>query len=73
MGKHGSRYFAESTATIGAQKLQPGMEPNAVLSNPLDIGYIRSKNVSSIAVWGTTPAALAQAHWDSMGAFLTAP
>ena len=55
------------------EKLQPGMEPNAVLSNPLDIGYIRSKNVSSIAVWGPNPAALAQVHWDMMGAFLIAP
>lgn len=67
------KYFAEAAATVGMEKLQPGMEPNAVLSNPLDIGYIRSKNVSSIAVWGPNPAALAQVHWDMMGAFLIAP
>ena len=67
------KYFAEAVYQVGPAKIQPGMEPNAVLANPLDIGYIRSKNVSSIAVWGPTPGALAQAHWDSMGAFLQVP
>ena len=64
------KYFAEAVYQVGPAKIQPGMEPNAVLANPLDTGYIRSKNVSSIAVWGPTPGALGQAHWDSMGAFL---
>ena len=69
--KNFDKLFAEATSVIGADKMQPGMEPNAVLSNPLDIGYILSKNVSAIAVWGPTPDALKQVHWDMIGLFLT--
>ena len=34
------KYFAVATSVIGAAKMVPGLEPNAVLSNELDIGYI---------------------------------
>jgi hypothetical protein len=46
------KYFAMATSVIGAAKMMPGLEPNAVLSNELDIGYIISKGVSAVAVWG---------------------
>lgn len=70
------RYFAEAVATVGATKLQPGLEPNAVLSNPggkgplVNIVYILSKGVDAIAVWGPNPLSLAQRHWASLGAFM---
>lgn len=62
------KYFATATSVLGADKIQPGLEFNAVLSNPLDIGYIRSKNVTSIAVWANMPPG--QQFWDAMGSFL---
>jgi hypothetical protein len=67
------KYFAEATSQLSAQKYQPGLELNAVLSNPKDVIYILSKNVTSIAVWAiTSGAAVGQQYWDTMGLFLTA-
>ena len=32
------KYFAEATFELGSGKIQPGLEPNAVLSNPRTVG-----------------------------------
>jgi len=38
--KNFDRYFAEAVMHLGAQKYQPGLELNAVLSNPKDVLYV---------------------------------
>ena len=70
--KNFDKYFAEATSQVGPEKMQPGMEFNAVLSNSKDIVYIISKNVSSIAVWGPSAPDMpaGQVYWDAMGLFL---
>lgn len=65
------RYFAECTYVLTPPKYQPGLEFNAVLSNPKDITYILSKNVTAIAVWANIPPS--QVYWNAMGSFLTHP
>ena len=65
------KYFAEATLQLGAAIYQPGLELNAVLSNPKDIIYMLSKNVSAIAVWTNPPSGpTRQQMWDMMGLFL---
>jgi hypothetical protein len=77
--KNFDKYFAEAASKLGPSKIQPGLEPNAVLSNPggrgplVNIEYVLSKGVRAIAVWGPNPKSLSQTHWDSMGAFLHMP
>ena len=64
------KYFAESAAHIGPEKLQVGLERNQVLVNPKNIAYILSKNVSAIAVWAPNPVLMNSIDWAAMGSFL---
>eukprot|EP00040_Diaphanoeca_grandis_P012349 m.62630 g.62630 ORF g.62630 m.62630 type:complete len:243 (+) comp23182_c1_seq1:222-950(+) len=67
--KNFDKYFAMATFVLTPAKIQPGLEFNAVQTNPRTTHYIISKNVTSIAIWANIP--VSQLYWDAMGYFLT--